>query len=84
MMFPKPTYSKKPKSDIPAAQRKRLLARANGLCEGCGNPPSDFRGLKAHHIELKKMGGTRKIYRDDELEMLCGRCHSERHNIKEA
>ena len=81
-MFPKPTYKKRPKSDIPAAQRKRLLARANGRCEECGDP-FDFRGPMIHHIELKKMGGTRKQYHDDELQVLDGKCHSEKHGIRE-
>ena len=53
--------------------------RAGGVCESCGRVP-DWRGLSGHHKVKRSQGGT-----DDEgnIEILCGRCHSARHGIKE-
>ena len=57
----------------------RLMERCQGVCEGCGRPP-DFRGLAPHHKVFRSHGGKDTL---ENLEVLCGRCHSSRHGIKE-
>lgn len=57
-----------------------LLSRSGGLCEDCGSA-GDFRGLAKHEIRHRSQGG-------DPLDpanvlLLCGRCHSLRHGIRE-
>ena len=60
-----------------------VRARANGLCESCGQLP-DFRGLSISHTEMKKMGGSKRVYQAEELQALCVPCHSKRHRLREA
>ena len=72
------------------AKQKRLedklriecLIRCQGLCERCHQLP-DWRGLSLSHTHPKGMGGTSHEYTIDEVQLLCGRCHSEKHNIRE-
>jgi len=57
-----------------------LVLRAGGRCESCGEWP-DWRGLSKHEKIKRSQGG-------DPLDpancvMLCGRCHSAAHRIKE-
>jgi 5-methylcytosine-specific restriction endonuclease McrA len=65
------------------AKRNRELAKIpppeNGLCQNCGKPP-DFRGLQKHHKIFRSQGGSDLI---NNIEFLCGYCHSLRHNIRE-
>lgn len=67
---------------IPKAVKDKVYARASGRCEACGGF-GDFRGLVPHHKKLKGMGGTSKIETEDDLILLCGRCHNEVHHIRE-
>ena len=67
---------------ITNAQRQRIYKRAGRLCEQCGSA-GDWRGLAIHHIKPKGIGGTKKVYADEELILLCGRCHSEIHGLHE-
>jgi Zn finger protein HypA/HybF involved in hydrogenase expression len=62
--------------------RELALERCGGLCEKCGNPP-DWRGLSLSHTKPKGMGGTTHKYTIDEVQMLCGKCHSLEHHLKE-
>ena len=57
--------------------------RAGGRCEACRGLP-DFRGLMIHHVELRGMGGNKRVYNEAELKLLCGRCHAEMHHLREA
>ena len=50
-----------------------------GLCERCHKPP-DFRDLRPHEKIFKSHGGKLSL---ENSEMLCGKCHSEQHGIKE-
>lgn len=68
---------------IPKAVREAVWARAEGRCEACGGF-GDFRGLVPHHKKPKGMGGSKGVETEDELELLCGPCHSSKHYIKEA
>ena len=59
---------------------RELLQRANGRCESCKQLP-DWRGLAKHEDKHRSQGG-------DPLDpgnclLLCGRCHSREHLIKE-
>ena len=78
---------KKPKrisGEITQAVREAVYRRAENRCELCGGV-GDWRGLALHHKILKGMGGRRKIYTEDELELLCAKCHAEeRHGLKES
>lgn len=65
-----------------AVMREVVLQRANGLCERCGQAP-DWRGLSIHHTKHKGMGGTIHLYLSDEMEAICGKCHSEEHGVQE-
>ncbi len=65
-----------------AELRRQATERAGGLCEKCGEP-WDFRGPELHHKKPKRIGGTTHQYSIDEVELICGRCHSLRHGIKE-
>jgi 5-methylcytosine-specific restriction endonuclease McrA len=71
------------RNEASPAQRERLFARCRGRCEVCHNPP-DWRGLAVHHRKPKGMGGTVKQYEDGDLTVLCGRCHSAAHGVREA
>jgi len=62
--------------------RTQCLERCRGLCEQCGQPP-DWRGLSLSHTKPKGMGGTTHEYTIEEVQLLCGRCHNERHGIVE-
>jgi len=73
--------------------RRQLCERAGGLfvtdgrfcrciggkCEECGQPP-DWRGLHPHEEPFRSHGGKVSL---KESKMLCGRCHSAKHGIKE-
>lgn len=65
------------KRDISAARRRRILARDNYTCRGCGfNPSTANRDvLTLDHIIPECEGGTS---RDDNLQVLCERCNSEK------
>lgn len=62
--------------------RAQLLLKYKCRCRRCGKYP-DWRGIALHHKRLKGMGGTSHLYTIDEVEILCGRCHSSEHHIKE-
>lgn len=62
------------------ALKEVLIERCGYLCEKCHKPP-DWRGLSKHEIKSRAQGG-------DPLDpssclMLCGKCHSAGHHIKE-
>ena len=57
-----------------------LLVRAGGRCEICGEWP-DWRGLSKHEKIKRSQGGD--PLDPENCEMLCGRCHSAAHRIKE-
>jgi hypothetical protein len=59
------------------------MERCRGICERCGQLP-DFRGLAVHHVGGKGMGGTTRKFYDNDYQLLCGKCHSREHGIKEA
>ena len=59
-----------------------VLNRASGHCEDCKALP-DWRGLVVHHVEHKRMGGSKRLDFLDNLIALCARCHAKRHGIKE-
>ena len=73
--------SKKKRKQIEEEQEIRwdLIIRANGRCENCGELP-DFRGLSPHEKVFRSQGGVMSI---ENTVMLCGRCHSKAHRIKE-
>lgn len=50
-----------------------------GLCELCGKPP-DFRGLRPHEKKFRSRGGKLSM---ENSKMVCGKCHSSEHGIKE-
>jgi len=64
-------------------ERIRQLAQIepppDGRCQGCGNLP-DWRGLSKHHEIKRSQGGGNDIVN---IKFLCGRCHAEKHGIKE-
>jgi 5-methylcytosine-specific restriction endonuclease McrA len=84
-----PLKAKKPISKVSAKQSNELTLRtkikadlmdkAQGKCMMCGNPP-DFRGLHLHHITHLSQGGKTQ---QDNLLILCAKCHSLEHGIKE-
>jgi len=62
------------------ALTQQLLIRSNGQCEKCHEWP-DWRGLSKHEIRHRSQGG-------DPLDpgnclLLCGKCHSGAHGIRE-
>ncbi|GAH13105.1 unnamed protein product [marine sediment metagenome] len=89
------SVSDKRKAELEAEYeiRKQLCERAKGywvrsgdyyrclggLCELCGKPP-DWRGLHPHEEPHRSQGGKLSL---KDSKMLCGKCHSERHGIKE-
>jgi 5-methylcytosine-specific restriction endonuclease McrA len=50
-----------------------------GLCELCHKPP-DWRGLSPHENKHRSQGGKLSL---ENSKMLCGKCHSAEHGIKE-
>jgi len=58
---------------------KKELIEEHGVCMACGSK-GDFRGLSLHHkIKLSHGGKTE----ESNLLLLCGKCHSLAHNIRE-
>ncbi len=77
----------KPMSDKKKLQLKeerllyaKLLIRSKGRCEQCGGK-GDFRGLTKHEIKSRAQGGDPTD--ENNTILLCGRCHSKVHLIKE-
>ena len=68
---------------IPFATRNFVWSRANGKCEDCGSTGDSLRGLQIHHIKHKGMGGSKRLDNTDNLKLLCGKCHSKAHGIRE-
>lgn len=52
------------------------IARAGGCCHECGNT----HGLETHHKTYAHLGDERP----EDLEVLCGCCHTERHALANA
>lgn len=59
---------------------KQLIEECQGLCSDCGSP-GDWRGISKHEIKFRSHGGD-PLDRNNVL-MLCGKCHSKRHHLKE-
>jgi 5-methylcytosine-specific restriction endonuclease McrA len=82
---PKKGLQRKPIRKVSKKQVKRNRELAlipppiDGKCELCGNAP-DWRGLQKHHKIFRSHNGS-----DDRnnIEFLCGKCHSLRHGINE-
>ena len=60
--------------------KKELLIRCQGLCENCKQLP-DWRGLSKHEKVFRSHGGN--PLDPTNTEILCGRCHSQKHGIQE-
>ncbi len=60
--------------------RKALMERAGGLCEECHRKP-DWRGLSPHEEPFRSQGGKVSMLQSV---VLCGKCHSKKHGIREA
>jgi 5-methylcytosine-specific restriction endonuclease McrA len=58
-------------ADIPEATRRAVLRRADGHCEGCGEP----RPLELHHLHYDSIGREGP----EDLAALCRDCHRGRH-----
>ena len=57
-----------------------LVRKSGGRCNSCGELP-DWRGLSKHEKVKRSQGGD--PLDPQNCEMLCGRCHSKEHGIKE-
>ena len=57
-----------------------LVNKSGGRCTSCGETP-DWRGLSKHEKVKRSQGGD--PLDPDNCQMLCGRCHSREHGIKE-
>ena len=60
--------------------KAQLMERCRGLCEDCGQLP-DFRGLAKHEKVFRSHGGN--PLDPENCQMLCGKCHSKAHGIRE-
>jgi len=62
-----------PRKAIPRGLRERILDRAAGLCEGCGERLSEMNQPEIDHIKPQALGGTN----DEENLQVLGRhcCH---------
>ena len=56
--------------------REKAIALAGGCCHECGNT----RGLEVHHKTYAHLGDEQP----QDLEVLCGYCHAERHALANA
>lgn len=65
---------------VEAKLKMKLLVRCKGLCEECHQPP-DWRGLSKHEVLSRAQGGDPTD--ESNCLMLCGRCHSKEHGVKE-
>ena len=58
-------------------------------CERCGSTGYDdkeWRGLAISHTDSKGIGGTRRLYKAGDKQLLCYTCHNtspDLHNLKE-
>ena len=60
--------------------KKELIAEMEfPHCMECGGR-GDFRGLSLHHKKLLSQGGKTE---KSNMILLCGKCHSQAHNIRE-
>lgn len=59
--------------------REALLIECKGYCMECGGLP-DWRGLSLHHENFKSRGGKSEY---SNVRLLCGKCHSQFHGIRE-
>ena len=50
-----------------------------GMCEDCGEAP-DWRGLSPHEEPFRSHGGRVSL---KDSKMLCGKCHSTHHGVRE-
>jgi hypothetical protein len=60
--------------------KQELLIRCGGLCEICHQLP-DWRGLSKHEKVFRSKGGD--PLDPNNCVMTCGKCHSQKHRIKE-
>ncbi len=65
------------------ALRARIMERCGGTCEGCGRVGDWRGGLQLHHIQHRKMGGSKLLDTESNLKALCARCHAKEHGILE-
>ncbi len=56
-----------------------VAARSGGMCEACHRRPA----VTMHHVGGRGMGGTKKIFTEEDLQFLCLKCHLKVHGIKE-
>jgi 5-methylcytosine-specific restriction endonuclease McrA len=75
------TVSKKKTKEksIEEKLKDELLELFEGNCMKCGQRP-DYRGLSLHHLKHKSQGG--KSVKSN-VTLVCGKCHSEFHGVKE-
>lgn len=74
MEVPKPRHPRRGKyKGVPEKVRQAVIFRASGVCEECGR--NEF--LEIAHIEPKGVGGSRKLDTEDNLRLLCQKCHAE-------
>ncbi|MDZ4246527.1 MAG: HNH endonuclease signature motif containing protein [Dehalococcoidia bacterium] len=75
MMRPKRRLELKARQNL----RQQLLEECGGLCQQCLQRP-DWRGLALHHVKHLSRGGKTEV---GNCRLLCGRCHSHSHHIRE-
>lgn len=63
------------KPPIPAATRRLVAQRANGVCERCGDKPLLFAKLELHHRHYETEGREQP----HDLMLLCRSCHRDEH-----
>lgn len=58
-----------------------IWERAGGLCENIVNGKRCYSNqmLTIHHLTIKGMGGRKNADREDNLILLCYRCHAAKH-----
>ncbi len=69
-------------SITPKKVYEKVRERSGGLCELCKQGP-DWRGLAIHHKRNRGMGGSKHLYTAEELILVCGKCHSQAHHLRE-
>jgi 5-methylcytosine-specific restriction endonuclease McrA len=88
VMFPKPTHKRERYRGVPQDVRMAVWRRAGGMCEGPVHregTSQDYTavrdgrcgciGTEIAHVNPKRMGGSRKLDTEENLLLLCKRCH---------
>ena len=73
---PKPEHKKRRFEHTSKEVYEAVAQRSRGKCEDCGADAEQM-----HHIRKRGMGGTKVLFKPEEIAHLCAGCHRKRHRL---